>query len=302
MRLLTSTVERYPQLASLGVWSFTDHLDAVRAASFAAEIERLGYSSLFVPETTGRDPFTHLAALGTHTTSLVLATGIANIFHRHPGAMHQAAMTLAEQVGDRFLLGLGVSHAPLVEGLRKVEYTKPRSQMQRYLAAMQASPYAGPAPPNIPPRILAALGPRMLELAGAAGDGAHTYFASPDHTSQAREILGPEKILIVEQKVLLQTVPSRARAIARRAVARYARLPNYRANWMRLGFSEREVDDASDRLVDRLVAWGTEDDLRVRIREHLDAGATHVCIQPLGAAGDADIEWSVLEALAPANA
>lgn len=280
---------------------FTDHLDAASASAFAADIERLGYTSLFVPETTGRDPFTHLAALGSRTSSLMLATGIASIFNRHPGSMHQASMTLAEQVGDRVLLGLGVSHAPLVEGLRKLDYAKPRSQMQRYLEGMDASPYTGPAPLQAPPRLLAALGPRMLELARTAADGAHTYFVTPEHTSQAREILGAEKILAVEQKVVLETAPSRAREIARTALARYARLPNYRTSWMRLRFEEEEIDNASERLIDGLVAWGTADDLRARIREHLDAGATHVCIQPLGDATDGEIEWPVLEALAPAN-
>lgn len=285
-----------------GVWMFTDGLDKDRAVSLVTRLEALGYSSLFVPETTGRDPFAHLAALGEHTSKLVLATGIASIFNRHPGSMQQVSQTLAEQLDGRFLLGVGVSHAPMVEGLRKLDYSRPRSQMQRYLEAMDASPYTGPSLLRRTPRLLGALGPRMLELAATLADGAHTYFVTPDHTREARAILGPEKVLAVEQKVVLQTVPGRARDVARAALARYARLPNYRTSWMRLGFSEAEIYDASDRLIDGLVAWGDADDLRERLSEHRDAGATHVCIQPLGDTTDGEIEWPVLEALAPANA
>ena len=282
-----------------GVWMFTDDLDKDRAVSLVTRLEALGYSSLFVPETTGRDPFAHLAALGEHTSRLVLATGIASIFNRHPGSMQQVSQTLAEQVDGRFLLGLGVSHAPMVEGLRKLDYSRPRSQMQQFLEAMDASPYSGAPPQRPPARVLAALGPKMLELAATAADGAHTYFVTPDHTAQARQALGPDKILAVEQKVVLETAPARARDLARVSISRYARLPNYRKSWSRLGFTDADIEDLSDRLVDGLVAWGTVADLQARIRGHYDAGATHVCLQPVVEAGDEDARWAVLEALAP---
>jgi len=164
---------------------------------------------------------------------------------------------------------------------------------------MDASPYSGAPPQRPPARVLAALGPKMLELAAAAADGAHTYFVTPDHTAQARQALGPDKILAVEQKVVLETEPARARDLARVSISRYARLPNYRKSWARLGFTDEDIAELSDRLVDGLVAWGTAADLQARIREHYDAGATHVCLQPVVEAGDEDARWAVLEALAP---
>jgi probable F420-dependent oxidoreductase len=289
-------------LARPGVWFFTDGMDASRAGEFAQRIESLGYAALWLPETVGRDPFAHIGHLAHHTRSLVLATGIANIFHRHPGPMKQAALTLAEQTDGRFVLGLGVSHAPLVEGLRKLDYTAPRSQMRNYLDAMDASPYRAPQPASAPPRLLGALGPRMLELARDRTDGAHPYFTTPEHTARAREILGPDKLLCVEQKVLLETDPERARDIARDAIDRYASLPNYRNNWIRLGFGDDEIERRDHRFVDAVVAWGDEEVLRERITAHYSAGATHVCIQPLAGGVRGEIDWRVLEVLAPDRA
>ena len=155
-------------LDTLGVWYFTDAMSAPEAATFAQQIERLGYSTLWLPETTGRDPFAHIGFLSTETSTLGFATGIANVFHRHPGMMKQVMNTLAEQTGDRFLLGIGVSHAPLVAGLRKLDYSKPLSQMRAYLEAMDASPYTAPKPATPPQRVLAALGPKMIELSASS--------------------------------------------------------------------------------------------------------------------------------------
>jgi probable F420-dependent oxidoreductase len=285
-----------------GVWFFTDGLAAPEAAEFAERIESLGYSALWLPETVGRDPFAHLAHLAHHTSSLILATGIANIFHRHPGPMRQAAMTLAEQTGSRFVLGLGVSHAPLVEGLRKLDYSRPLAQMRHYLEAMDASPYRGPPPSELPLRLLGALGPRMLELAGELADGVHPYFTTPEHTARAREILGPDKLVCVEQKVVLETDADRAREVACKAIGMYAGLPNYRNNWIRLGFSDEEIERRDHRFVDAVVAWGDEEALRARVEAHYEAGATHVCVQPLGQGPRGAVDWRVLEALAPASA
>ncbi len=287
------------QLRRPGVWQFTDHLDASEAAEAAARIEELGYSMLWLPETVGRDPFAHLAHLAHHTRELVLATGIANIFHRHPGPMKQAAHTLAEQTDGRMVLGLGVSHAPLVEGLRKLDYSRPLEQMRTYLEAMDASPYRGPEV-EAPPRLLGALGPRMLELARDLGDGAHPYFTTPEHTHRAREILGADRLLCVEQKVVLSTDPEEAREAANAQIERYAALPNYRNNWKRLGFTEEQIEHRDHAFVDAVVAWGDEEALRERIQAHYDAGATHVCIQPVPPAGRGRPDWTVLEALAPA--
>jgi probable F420-dependent oxidoreductase len=286
------------RLQTPGVWFFTDGMAVAEAAEAAARIEQLGYSALWLPETVGRDPFAHIAFLAEHTESLLLATGIANIFHRHPGPMKQAANALAEQTGQRFVLGLGVSHAPLVEGLRKLDYRKPLSQMRTYLEAMDASPYAAPKV-EAPPRLLGALGPRMLELARDQADGAHPYFTTPEHTRQAREILGDDKLLCVEQKVVLSTDADQAREIANAAIEMYAGLPNYRNNWLRLGFTEDEIEQRDPRFVDAVVAWGDAETLQERVRAHYDAGATHVCVQPLSSGRRGSLDWATLEALAP---
>ena len=286
------------RLQTPGVWFFTDGMSTAEVAEAAIRIEELGYSALWLPETLGRDPFAHIAFLAEHTDSLILATGIANIFHRHPGPMKQAAHTLAEQTGQRFMLGLGVSHAPLVEGLRKLDYTKPLSQMRTYLEAMDASPYTGPEV-EAPLRLLGALGPRMLELARDQADGAHPYSTTPEHTRQARKILGDDKLLCVEQKVMLSTDADQAREVASKEVEMYAGLPNYRNNWLRLGFTEDEIERLDPRLVDAVVAWGDEETLQERVRAHYDAGATHVCVQPLSGGRHARLDWAALEALAP---
>jgi probable F420-dependent oxidoreductase len=288
------------ELSPLGVWAFLDDLPAAEAAAFAARVEALGYSALWIPETTGRDPFAMLAHLGPAAPGLSFATGIASIFNRHPVAMHEAAMTLAELTGGRFINGLGISHAPAVEGLRKVDYSKPLSQMRRYLAAMDEAPYTGPEPPAPPKRLLAALGPKMLELSAHAADGAHPYFTPPQHTALAREIIGPDKLLCVEQKVILTDDHDAGLAAARAQVGRYAALPNYRNSWKRLGFSEEDIEAQAESFVAAVVVWGDADKLRARIEEHLQAGADHVCIQALPAGGGRRPDVAALEVLSPA--
>lgn len=286
------------RLAPLGVWCTLDRLPAPDAAAVAQEAEAHGYSALWLPETTARDPFASIAFLGARTERLVLATGIANIHHRHPGPMVQATATLSEQTGDRFVLAMGVSHAPLVEGIRGLDYGKPLATMRRYLEAMDASPYHGAPPPAPAPRLLGALGPKMLELAAERGDGAHPYWTTPEHTAQARAILGPDKLLCVEQKVVLTEDAEEGRATAAAALGLYADLPNYRNNWKRLGFGEDEIESRAPRLLDALVAWGPPERIRDRIREHHDAGADHVCIQPLTIGDAFRIDRGALERLA----
>jgi probable F420-dependent oxidoreductase len=284
-----------------GVWMFTDTMTASEAGEFAARVESLGYSALWVPDTVGRDPFAHIAHLAHATSSLVFATGIASIFHRHPGAMKQAAFTLAEQTGDRFVLGLGVSHAPMVTGVRKLDYSKPLAQMRDYLATFGSSPYRSPPGVSVdpPPTVLAALGPKMLALAAVAADGAHPYWTTPEHTADARAVLGPDKLLCVEQKVVASTDASAARAAANAALSIYANLPNYRNNWIRLGYHDDEIEQRANRFVDAVVAWGDGEAVRSRIRAHYDAGADHVCIQPLPIDGTVTIDWHALESLSP---
>ena len=271
-----------------------------QAIAFAEKVENLNYSSLWLPETTGRDPFSHIAMLLSNTEHLIFATGIANIHHRHPGVTKQAAATLAEMSSNRFILGLGVSHAPLVEGLRQLSYEKPLASMRDYLIAMKNSPYTSVPPSEEPPCVLAALGPKMLELAAEETDGAHPYWTTPEHTELARNILGDGKMLCVEQKVAFTTDREVAYETARIELARYIHLPNYRNNWKRLGFSDEEIDATSDRFIDELVAWGTLDQINERLNEHEEAGASHVCIQPLAVHGEFGTpHWEALEALAP---
>ena len=288
-------------LGRIGVWYFTDAMSARDAASAARRIEELGYAALWIPETVGRDPFTHAAWLLANTERLIVATGIANIYHREPGVTLQAQKTLAEQSENRFLLGLGVSHKPLVEGLRGLAYGKPVATMRDYLAKMAAAPFSGVEPGAQPPTVIAALGPRMLELAREATDGAHPYFTSPDHTRRARQILGPDKWLCVEQKVVMDSDPAKARTLARATARTYLGLPNYRNNWRRMGLAEDDLDgEGSDKFIDETFAWGDADTIRGRIEEHFEAGASHVCIQPVNREGRfGEIDWQTLEALAP---
>ncbi len=289
------------QLGKLGVWYFLDGQPAAQAAIMAQRIEQLGYSALWIPETVGRHPFVHAGWLLSQTERLVLATGIASIYHREPGVTLAAQNTLAEQSGNRFLLGLGVSHKPMVEGVRGLKYGPPVASMRDYLAKMDASPYSSIAPSEKPPRVIAALGPKMLELARDACTGAHPYFTSPDHTAMAREVLGDGPWLCVEQKVILETDATKARNLGRGAAQVYLGLPNYRNNWKRMGLKDSDFDNGgSDRFVDTTFAWGDEKAIAARVKAHFDAGASHVCIQPINPNGKfGDLDWRVLEALAP---
>jgi probable F420-dependent oxidoreductase len=248
----------------------------------AAELEELGYGALWMGESVYREPLTHAGFLLSATQRMVIATGIANIWARDPFTMTAAQLTLSEAYPERFLLGLGVSHARLVEGIRGHHYERPYAAMRRYLDGMDeaARGYRAAKPTAPPPRVLAALGPRMLALAAERARGAHPYLVTPDHTAKARSALGPDSWLLPEQAVVLETNPDQARAIARRHISRYLDLPNYTNNWRRLGFTDDDlVGQGSDRLVDALVAWGDVEAISRRVKDHLDAGADHVCIQ-----------------------
>jgi probable F420-dependent oxidoreductase len=289
------------KLATTGVWFFTDMLTTEQSRETAARIESLGYSALWVPDTLGRDPFVNAATLLDATDELIVATGIASIHMRHPGMMKQGAHSLAELSGGRFVLGLGVSHAPLVEGLRKLEYSKPLSTMRTYVEGLKGSMYKSVAPAEEPPMVLAALGPKMLELAATETHGAHPYWTTPEHTAAARRIMGPDAWLCVEQKCVLTTDADVARAKASEQLAFYIELPNYRNNWLRLGFTEDEISGHAPRFLDAVVAWGDLDAIKTRIQEHYDAGATHVCVQSVHPSEKfGTIDWDLLEALAPA--
>ena len=286
------------RLTNLGVWAATDGLSAAEAAAFAKRVEAWGYGALWTPEAVGREVFSASAWLLANTTRLIVASGIANIYARDSFAAAAAQKGLNEQSGDRFLLGLGVSHIPLVKDMRQHEYGKPVATMRAYLEGMAAAPYKSVAPRSPPQTVLAALGPKMLELASERADGAHPYNVPPEHTREAREIIGTNKLLCVEQAAILETDGSRARALARQFLDIYMGLPNYVNNWRRLGFSDPDfAAGGSDRLIDAVVAWGDEKAIRKRIDEHWQAGADHVCVQAIGAGGRADER--LLSALAP---
>ncbi len=286
----------------LGIWASLDGMTAAASLDFARRVERWGYGALWMPESRGRNVLVHSAYLLAGTTSLMIAPGIANIYARDAVAMANAQRGLAEQSGGRFLLGVGVSHVPLVAGLRGHVYGKPVATMRAYLQAMRAAPYMAPAPPAPPRTVVAALGPRMLALSAELADGAHPYNTTPEHTAEARKILGPDKLLCPEQMVLLETDPARARDAARLALAPYLRLENYVNNFHRMGFGDADVSGGgSDRLLDAIIAWGGETAIRSRIREHWDAGADHVCIQSIHPDGPRQtLDERVFALLAPA--
>jgi probable F420-dependent oxidoreductase len=272
-------------LGTYGIW--TGQLDlqpSTVARESAAELEELGFGALWIPETVFREPFLHSAFLLEGTSHLKVATGIVNRYGRDALTCNAAMQTLNEAYPGRFLLGLGVSHAHLVAGVRKHTYDKPYSGMVEYLDLMERARFFAPTGEPPAQMVLAALGPKMLRLAAERTAGAHPYFVPPEHTAFAREVMGPEPLLAVEQMVLLDTDAERARQVARTHMAPYVKLPNYANNLLRLGFTEDDLaDGGSNRLVDAIVARGTMDDAVARVRAHLDAGADHVCIQVLHA-------------------
>jgi len=250
-----------------------------------SEIEAMGWPCLWRPEALGRDPFVSAAILLGASTALKVATGIAQITARHPMTAVAGQKTLAEAFDNRFVLGLGVSHQPFVEGIHGLDYKKPYSQMVDYLDKMKQAPFMALEHSDAPPTIIAALGPKMLKLAAEKADGAHPYFVPPEHTAYAREIMGPDALLAPEQKVVLESDPSKARELARSGMQFYMDLPNYMNNLRRHGFSDEDLEQCSDKLVDGVVAWGTLDDILARIKQHHDAGADHVAIQVITGEG-----------------
>ena len=267
-------------LGPVGVWSFAlqTHPATIEQAA-AATYEDLGYPAVWFPESIGsKEAFSHSALLLAGSPRVVVATGIANIYARDPAAMAAGARTLAEAYPGRFVLGIGVSHAPSV-ARRGGTYGKPIETMTAYLDAMEAADWTGPSVER-PPLLLAALGPRMLELAAQRADGAHPYFVPVEHTRIARERMGPDPVLAVEMTAVLETDRAESRRIARGFAERYLASVNYANNLRRLGYSDEDVAGVgSDRLIDAVIAQGDAGAIAARVREHLDAGADHVCVQ-----------------------
>jgi probable F420-dependent oxidoreductase len=290
------------KLGKLGVFYFCEAMSAGEMAAFAKRLETLGYTALWFPEALGREALASASWLLASTSKLVVATGIANVYARDAMTMAAGRNTLAEQSGGRFILGIGVSHQPMVEGLRGHDYAKPLTYMGKYLEAMQAAVYVAPQPSEPAPTVIGALHPKMMKLAATKTRGIHPYLVPPEHTALARETVGPDAWICTEQKVVLETDPSKARAAARRGIAMYLELPNYRRSLMRFGIADEDfTNGGSDKLVDAVVAWGDEKSIAARIKAHHDAGANHVCIQPLNPDGTPAPDWRLLEAFAPAK-
>ncbi len=293
--------EAYPDRSVLGgevgLWSSNlNSVPAPQAREVVAEIEELGYAALWFGEALGREAFTNASMFLSATSRLVVATGIANIFVRDAWATNAAAKTLAGAFPDRFVLGLGVSHRPLVE-MRGHDYRSPLSTMRAYLKDMHEARFDAAQPEHDPPWLLAALGPKMLELSRDLADGAHPYLVTPQHTAEAREILGDGPLLAVEQAVAPTTDRKEALRLARFHLSRYLQLPNYRNSWLRQGFQEQDLSgEGSERLAEGLVAWGSESDIRERVSEHLSAGADQVCVQVVtdGTVDDLRERWRSL--------
>ncbi|MBM3678103.1 MAG: TIGR03620 family F420-dependent LLM class oxidoreductase [Actinobacteria bacterium] len=271
-------------LGKVGVWLGPIALEPAAAERTAArELEELGYGSLWFGESPfNREAFAHAATLLGATERIVVATGIATIWARDGIAMANGANTLAEAFPGRFLLGIGVSHRAIAPMRNKV-YARPLTDMRAYLDEMDAAQYRLPAPAEPAKVVIAALAPRMLALAAERTAGTHPYLVTPEHTRLARETVGAGKLVLPEQAVVLTEDADAARAAGRDHLALYLTLENYVSNWRRLGFEDADFDGGgSDRLVDALVAWGDEEAIAARVREHLDAGADHVAVQAVG--------------------
>ncbi|MGW4473036.1 TIGR03620 family F420-dependent LLM class oxidoreductase [Nonomuraea sp. NPDC004354] len=277
-----------PAIGTVGLWvSGIDLRPAAESAAIAAEIETLGYGALWLSEGLVRDPFMEVSTLLAATRSLVVGTGIAVIWGRHPRNVRMQTRSLLDTHPGRFVLGLGTSHARLVEGVLGLRYERPLSALREHLDRLdEPDPILdlagiGGATAPAAPRVLAALGPKALTLARDRAAGAFSYLVTPEHTADARTVLGPDRTLIVEQAVVAGLPADEARARARGHIAAYLAAEPYRASWRRLGFDDTDfADGGSDRLVDSLVATG-EDMIAERIDAHLAAGADHVCLQAL---------------------
>jgi probable F420-dependent oxidoreductase len=288
-------------IGTVGIWFFLDAMTAPESAQFVQTVEKAGYKALWIPEAVGREPFAHAAYLLDHTERLSIATGIANIWARDAITMAAASKTVAELSGGRFVLGIGVSHKPLVSNLRGHSYDKPYSYMKEYLPKMKSALYRAPEPKEEVPIVLAALHPKMLALSAAQTRGTHTYFVPPEHTARARAQLGPEPWICAAQAVILERDATKARTMARQYMKTYVpRLPNYTNNLKALGYTDAEfANGGSDRLVDDIVAWGSEEKIQDRIEAHLKAGATHVCILPIRVDSESLPDPRAVEAFAP---
>jgi len=288
------------KFGKFGVFGFADMLDAAQLVELAKRVEELGYSTLWYPEAINYETFAVGGYLLGHSKKLVVASGIANIYARDPMTAAMGYNSLNSLYGGRFVLGLGVSHAPAVDS-RGHEYKKPVATMRAYLDGMDQAWEALGGAPAEKQVVLAALGPNMSKLSAERTLGAFPYNITPAQAGIARGNMGADAAVICEQKICICTDPEQARAIARAALGFYLPLPNYFKNWFRLGFNEDDLaDGGSDRLMDAMVLWGEADEIKAKLQEYFDAGADQVVIQALRTDGQPGPDWGALEALAPA--
>ncbi|MGE2733207.1 LLM class F420-dependent oxidoreductase [Mycolicibacterium vaccae] len=265
------------ELSGIGLWSSQlRYGNPEEAADAAAELDSLGFTALWIPD-VGGPVLDSVENLLSATQKTVIATGILNLWMHEPADVAGRYAALTQAHGERFLLGIGCSHAPLIDAGEPGRYRKPLAATKAFLDGLDAA--ETPVPKDN--RVLAALGPKMLRLSAERSRGAHPYLTTPEHTRQAREVLGDGPLLLPEQGVLLTTDRDEARAIGTDWLRSYLALPNYANNLLRLGFTEEDLSTVSDRVFDALLAWGDEDTIRRRVDEHRQAGADHVCVQVL---------------------
>lgn len=283
------------QLGRLGVWYPIDRLDGAGLRRLLGKIEELGFSTFWYPEALGYESLSIASFMLANTSRVMIGSSIASIYARDPYTARRGMHTLSRLYDNRFILGLGVSHAPMVEKLRGHVYDKPVPTMRRYLDGI----YEKATDAADWPLMIAALGPLMLKLAAERTAGALPYNVTPDHTREARVALGPVRFLAVEQKVCLEADPVAARGHARQELHRYMAMTNYRNNWLRIGFTEADLaDGGSDKFIDAMVLWGDAATIARGLRAHFDAGANQVCIQPVHAEGDMEARDRTLTVLA----
>ncbi|HMO67075.1 MAG TPA: TIGR03620 family F420-dependent LLM class oxidoreductase [Novosphingobium sp.] len=283
-------MSKRPNLGQIGIWSMELRFgDASAIAEAAAELDELGFPAILVPGGVGGDVAGDINRLLAATSRATIATGIINIWKHTPAEIAGWWDSLPDDQRERLLLGLGISHAPLIgEG-----WNRPVARTREWVEDLLG---LGVPAQNL---CLAALGPKMVALSGELTAGAHPYLVTPEHSRIARDSLCPDPLLGPEQAVVLETGPARARELARGALVHYARLPNYRNNWLRLGFTEADCEGQSDALLDGLFAWGTLDSIRERVQQHQAAGADHVCLQAITGGGlpEARAAWRELAKL-----
>ncbi len=267
------------KLSGVGLWSSQlRYGNPTEAAEAAAELDELGFPALWIPD-VGGPVLDSVDNLLSATKRTVIATGILNLWMHDPVEVADRYATLTETHGERFLLGIGVSHAPLIDSKEPGLYRKPLAATKAFLDGLDSA--AQPVP--VANRVLAALGPKMLQLSATRAGGAHPYLVTPEHTHTAREVLGDGPMLLPEQTVMLTDDRDQARAVGADWLRSYLALPNYANNLLRSGFTEDDVASVSDRLFDAIIAWGDEDAILARVAEHRAAGADHVCVQVITA-------------------